>query len=683
MPQRPPYFDDAPFPFDVVEEAPAVRTSGSVPAKAPRKPTAHAAKREGVRAAAVSAPAASLRASAANPYRSAMLAGYERRSPSAAGCITEPAAVWGRRTAGLASFESGSSGSFAGRAGASWPSLSRMNESAEPDAEAASVRPVAGNVLTVSAAVASLDAAVRGLFPHLWIGGEVCELTRSARGHCYFSLKDEKSRIACVLWAGTARMIGADFEAGSAIEVQCEAQVYGARGSLQMNVRAWRLAGRGALLEAFERLKKKLESEGLFAADHKKPIPRFVERVAVVTSANAAALHDVLRTIARRTPWMKTKLFDAPVQGEEAPAALAQALKRADRCGADVVLLVRGGGSLEDLQAFNDEGLARVIFAMTTPVITGVGHEVDTTIADYVADLRASTPTAAAEHLGEDLAAWLDRLSGAEQAMLLGLDRAVSDAANRTARAASSLSSSMSRELRNGMERLDRAQALLPSPAAYAAKKAAELCLAAARWDNAAAHLLERRRETLEREADALEASTVRILQHAQERLSRSAPFFATPQGFLAAPRARLDAASLRLARAVRDRLASAAEALTAQEASLDRQTSAALSRATASISRAARLQSNPENMIGAARRRLALLEQFWSSQDPAALLARGYARIRTSSGYVVRLDMLSPGEEISIELQGGTASAKVESLHPALSKEASSSTDRRDGNIS
>lgn len=624
MPQRPPYFDDAPFPFDLEGEASAKPSKGASPAR--RAGSAGSVVRAAAAPTASSAPRAAQRSLS---YQAAMRQGYQ---PSAA-----PAGL----TRAWGVFEP------------------------DPQPERVARTESSSAVLTVSAAVAAFDDAVRGLFPSLWIGGEVCELTRSPRGHCYFSLKDEKSRIACVLWAGTARTIGADFAVGSAIEVQCEAQVYGARGSLQMNVRAWRLAGRGALLEAFERLKRKLEAEGLFRHERKRPIPRFVQRAAIVTSANAAALQDVLRTMARRTPWIRTKLFDALVQGAEAPAALIAALRRADQSGADVVLLVRGGGSLEDLQAFNDEGLARAIFAMQTPVITGVGHEVDTTIADFVADLRASTPTAAAEHLGDDLSSWLERINAAERTLVRGLERTLSEAARRIERSAFGIESAVERERRNSLERLDRAQALLPSPEAYAQKKAAEMRSAAVGLSRAASLVLERKREAAERTAEALETSALRELAAAKARLSRTAPFFGTPEGFLSVPHARLAAAADRLARGAAARFGRAAQDLLAAQTALSRQTDALLARSAQSIARAERLQADPEKPLQAARRRLQLVEQLWASADPAKLLARGYARIRTASGYAVRLDELRAGEAIVIEMQGGAASATVNALHP------------------
>lgn len=632
MPQRPPYFDDAPFPFDLEGEASAKPAKGALPAG--RAGNAGSAVRAAAAPTASSAPRATLQSRPLS-YQAAMRQGYR------------PAAPWP-----------------SGRASATPAGLTRTLRAFETDARPARSE-ASEPVLTVSAAVTALDNAVRGLFPKLWIGGEVCELTRSPRGHYYFSLKDEKSRVSCVLWAGTARTAGADFEVGSAIEVQCEAQVYGARGSLQMNVRAWRLAGRGALLEAFERLKRKLEAEGLFENEHKQRIPRFVERVAIVTSANAAALQDVLRTTARRTPWIRTKLFDALVQGEEAPAALIAALRRADRSGADVVLLVRGGGSLEDLQAFNDEGLARTIFAMQTPVITGVGHEVDTTIADFVADLRASTPTAAAEQLGEDLSSWLRRLDAAERALGRGLGRTLAEASRRTARAAFGIDSAIARELRNSLERLDRAQASLPSPEAYAQKKAAEMRSAAVGLSRAASVVLDRKREDAARAAEALETSALRELAAAKARLSRTAAFFETPEGFLSAPHARLAAAGNRLARGAAARLGRAVQDLLAAQTALGRQTDALLARSAHSIARAERLQADPEKPLQAARRRLQLVEQLWASADPAKLLARGYARIRTASGYAARLEALRAGEAIVIEMQGGEASATVNALHP------------------
>lgn len=265
----------------------------------------------------------------------------------------------------------------------------------------------------VSEAVRMISGALDGVLQGIWVEGEAAEIYRSRNGHVYFKLKDELGILNAVVFAGRAASNPPAFKQGDKIEVLGDVTVYPKTGSMQLTVSKWRRKGLGAIYEAFLRLKKSLEAEGLFSAELKKPLPVFPRRAALVTSSGSAAWHDVVRTIQRRTPWIELETFDSVVQGPTAAESLAEALRRADEMGFDVVLLVRGGGAYEDLQAFNDEMLARTIRAMNTPVVCGVGHESDETIADYVSDLRASTPTAAAESICPDKAYWESRIFSA------------------------------------------------------------------------------------------------------------------------------------------------------------------------------------------------------------------------------------------------------------------------------
>ncbi|MCF8177996.1 MAG: exodeoxyribonuclease VII large subunit [Sulfuritalea sp.] len=235
-------------------------------------------------------------------------------------------------------------------------------------------------------------------FPLLWVGGEISNLTRAASGHYYFSLKDDAAQARCVMFRSRAQSIPWQLENGQQVEARTLVSLYEPRGEFQLNVEALRRAGLGKLFEAFARLKAKLEDEGLFAAERKRTLPRFPTRIGIISSPRAAALRDVLIALKRRAPHLGTILYPTLVQGESAAGNIASAIALAgQRKECDLLLIVRGGGSIEDLWAFNEEIVARAIDACPLPTISGVGHETDTTITDFVSDLRAATPTAAAE----------------------------------------------------------------------------------------------------------------------------------------------------------------------------------------------------------------------------------------------------------------------------------------------
>jgi exodeoxyribonuclease VII large subunit len=241
------------------------------------------------------------------------------------------------------------------------------------------------------------QALERGL-PLMWIAGEVSNCKRSDQGHCYFTLKDAQAQVDCVLFRHRAQLLGWAPRDGAQVEVRALATLYEARGRFQLNVEVMRRAGLGALYEAFERLKAKLGKEGLFDAERKRPLARFPRAIGVVTSPQAAALRDVLTTLRRRMPRLPAILYPTPVQGEGAAGRIAAAIALAGaRQECDVLIVCRGGGSIEDLWAFNEEAVARAIAACPIPVVSGIGHETDFTIADFAADRRAPTPTAAAE----------------------------------------------------------------------------------------------------------------------------------------------------------------------------------------------------------------------------------------------------------------------------------------------
>ena len=271
-----------------------------------------------------------------------------------------------------------------------------------PSSDALNVA-VAREILSVS----QLNRAVAGMlersFPLLWVSGEISNLTRAASGHWYFTLKDAQAAVRAVMFRGRNQSVAFVPANGDKVEVRVQAGLYEARGEFQLNVEAMRQAGAGDLFQQFVRLKARLQEEGLFDPARRRELPAFARTVGVITSARAAALRDVLTTLARRAPQIPVILYPASVQGAQAPGELREALATAiRRAECDVLLLVRGGGAIEDLWAFNDEALARAIAASPIPVISGVGHETDFTIADFVADWRAPTPTAAAIHAVPD-----------------------------------------------------------------------------------------------------------------------------------------------------------------------------------------------------------------------------------------------------------------------------------------
>jgi exodeoxyribonuclease VII large subunit len=252
-----------------------------------------------------------------------------------------------------------------------------------------------------------LNALVRGLLedalPAVWVEGELSNVTRAASGHVYFALKDANAQVRCAMFRQRAGLLRFRPTDGLHVLIRARVGLYEARGEFQLVVEHMEEAGEGALRRAFEALKTKLHGEGLFDPARKRPLPRFIHRLGVITSPTGAAVRDVLSVLARRWPLMEVEVLPSLVQGAEAPATIRSMLDAAGRSGRyDAILLTRGGGSAEDLHAFNDETLARSIVACPVPVVSAVGHEVDFTIADFVADLRAPTPSAAAELLTPD-----------------------------------------------------------------------------------------------------------------------------------------------------------------------------------------------------------------------------------------------------------------------------------------
>ncbi len=330
-------------------------------------------------------------------------------------------------------------------------------------------------VWAVGALVRAVADALEARFNPVSVRGEITGFSRAASGHCYFSLKDEAGQVRCAMFRRAASLMDFSPKEGDLVELRGRLAVYEPRGDLQLVVESMQRAGQGAWFEQFLKLKAKLEAEGLFDAARKRDIPLAPRGIGLVTSTGAAALQDVATALARRVPHIPVWLSPASVQGASAPGELVEALQKlyqtievSQRVQADlasktpcieVILLVRGGGSIEDLSAFNNEALARSIAQSPVPIVCGVGHETDFTIADFVADLRAPTPTAAAELCAADRSLWL----GAAQLMHERLNDAVQDAldthAQRTDTAARRLArpTDLLAAQRHGLQRLDYA----------------------------------------------------------------------------------------------------------------------------------------------------------------------------------------------------------------------------------
>ncbi|MFC5499771.1 exodeoxyribonuclease VII large subunit [Caenimonas terrae] len=361
----------------------------------------------------------------------------------------------------------------------------------------------APRIWQVGALCRAIADALDARFNPVAVRGELSGFSRAASGHCYFSLKDGDGQIRCAMFRRAAGLLDFNPRDGDSVEVTGRLDVYGPRGDLQLIVESLTRAGQGALFEQFLRLKARLEAEGLFDAARKRAPPALPRGIGLVTSLGAAALHDVVTCLSRRVPHIPVVLAPAAVQGTQAPADLVRALDGLYRLAAtgtiDVILLVRGGGSIEDLWAFNDEQLARTIARSPVPLVSGVGHETDFTIADFVADLRAPTPTAAAELAATARSEWLAQLDQA-QAQL------------RTAAA---------RRLDLGNQRIDVAAARLGRPSARLGGQRLRLAAQAHRLRYAVAGRLLAAQGALPAVAGALSAAVAARLRSAHERLDR------------------------------------------------------------------------------------------------------------------------------------------------------------------
>lgn len=261
-----------------------------------------------------------------------------------------------------------------------------------------SLNPAESKVFSVKEINRLVRELLEQSFPTFWITGEISNFISASSGHWYFSLKDDEAQVRCTMFKNKNMAVGWVPKNGEKIEARCSVGLYEARGEYQLNIEFVQRAGLGLLFEAFNQLKEKLNKEGLFEVSRKKTIPQIPKCIGIITSPTAAAIKDILITLKRRSPHIPVIIYPSLVQGKEAPLAIVKAIQTANnRAECDVLILARGGGSIEDLWSFNEEIVARAISQSKIPTITGVGHETDTTIADFVSDLRAPTPTGAAE----------------------------------------------------------------------------------------------------------------------------------------------------------------------------------------------------------------------------------------------------------------------------------------------
>ncbi len=321
------------------------------------------------------------------------------------------------------------------------------------------------DVLSVSELNRTVRALIEGAFSTLWVGGEIGNWKRAGSGHCYFTLKDDSAEVRCVMWRGEASRLPMDPEDGMEVRIFGQPTLYEARGSYQLVVRKLEAAGEEGLWRlAFEKLRARLLEEGLLAPERKRPLPRFPRTVGVVTSTTGAALRDILTVLRRRAPWTRVLVMGARVQGEGAAHEISEAVRAmGSRGDVDVLIVGRGGGSMEDLWAFNEEPVARALAECPVPVVSAVGHEVDVTISDLVADLRAPTPSAAAEAVVPDveplrrqLGEVQLRLRRALQAAVERRHRRIADAPRRLAQALQARTRPLAHRVevaRHGLER--------------------------------------------------------------------------------------------------------------------------------------------------------------------------------------------------------------------------------------
>lgn len=491
------------------------------------------------------------------------------------------------------------------------------------------LKPLDPPVISVSQLNARVRRLIEEQIPLLWVAGEVSGFKAYPSGHWYFTLKDAspdhkiQAQVSCVMFGGFNRLLRWTPRDGMQVEVRGRITLFESRGSFQINVESMREAGLGALYEKFLLLKSRLAQEGLFDSARKRPLPFLPERVGIVTSTEAAALQDVLRTLRRRLPSLPVVVYPTSVQGKAAPAEIAAALGAAGRHGVcDVLIVCRGGGSMEDLWAFNEEIVARAIAASRIPVVSGVGHESDETIADHVADLRASTPTAAAELVAPERDDLLQRLDGLWLRLGAAMSRRLQGTSERLERIGRDLERFVFRlnSHRLGISHLERL--LAQAWRSNLAEKRHRLDALEARLLHPAAYLV-RKRQMLNFAGTELERAWSRTREIRANRLTELHLRLERAPPELAAARRQLDSAGDRLGRAL-------------------------------------------EESMRRRREALIRLDSLMESLNPDAVLARGYARVHAADGGIVRsAGQLQKGDAIHVHFAEGSVEAQVEQVKP------------------
>ncbi len=482
-------------------------------------------------------------------------------------------------------------------------------------------------VLTVTELTRQIKDLLEGEFPILWVRGEISNFKRHTSGHWYFTLKDEGAQLRCACFRYQNRTIRFSPEDGLEVFARGRLSVYERRGEYQLIVELMEPVGVGSLQLAFEQLKKRLQAEGLFDPAHKKPLPLFPRKVGVVTSPTGAAIRDILRVLKRRNSGVSVLIYPVRVQGEGAAQEIAKAIRvMNEREDLDVLIVGRGGGSIEDLWAFNEESVARAIFNSDIPIISAVGHEIDFTIADFVADLRAPTPSAAAEQVAARRDELQERVASLGQRLIKAMHLKLTTLRHRLAELQARRGFDRSRGLlREHAQRLDDLHHRLQTA------MRAQL----QRWRDRYVHLAHR-------------MAGLRLRE------------------YLAAERGRLNVYENRLAHGLRrqlevarQRLAVAAETLM----SLGLRETIAQRRGQVAIS-ATRLHNAMSQQMAAARQRLRIAAGKLDALSPLAVLSRGYAIVWGPQGTILRrASEVSPGDRVRIRLHRGQLRCTTEEV--------------------
>jgi len=459
-------------------------------------------------------------------------------------------------------------------------------------------------VITVSQLVQGVNRLLELRFPKLCVEGEVSNFRIVASGHAYFTLKDDFAGVPVTMWRSNVERLKFEMHDGQKLRVFGSVGIYVKSGKFQMYAERTEPAGLGARMQELEALKRTLQAEGLFDDDRKRPLPRWPRRIGVVTSAHGAAIHDILKVARRRCP-SKILLASAVVQGPDAPRTIIRGIKRLCRVDdVDVIIVGRGGGSVEDLWAFNDERLARTIADSPIPIVSAVGHEVDVSVSDMVADVRAATPSHAAELVVPDLASVEHRLEGMQRRMTRAIERATLDARSR-------LDGERGRLVSQGQRLVSPARARLRT--------------------------LERRLSNVHPRAKV--AADTQRLAALRKRLERAGA------GLSSEARARFEAADAEL------------QALGGTLAHRERE--------RLSVART-RLQRSGRAIGERGRLRLAKAAASLNALSPLSVLARGYAVVTSEAGTALtRADAVSPGDTVRVRLSAGALQATVATVEP------------------